>query len=110
VTPGRAATPAFYAEPYQPQPVPASTGADGVAAKISPTQGPVNTKASLDVTVLPPNTPVSLVWGSYEGNRVSGNGFDPVDDELTNVTTTADGRNTKPGTVPEDLGGRHTGC
>jgi len=107
VTPGRAATPAFYAEPYQAQPVPASTGANGVA-KISPTQGPVNTKASLDVTGLPPNTPVSLVWGSYEGNRVSGNGFDPVEDELTKVTTTADGRLAMPVTIPEDLGGRHT--
>jgi len=108
VTPGRAATPAFYAEPYQPQPVPASTGAEGVVAKISPTQGPVNTKASLDVTGLPANTPVSLVWGSYEGNRVSGNGFDPVEDELTKVTTTADGRIALPVTIPEDLGGRHT--
>jgi len=108
VTSGRAATPAFYAEPYQPQPVPASTGANGVSAKISPTQGPVNTKASLDVTGLPANTPVSLVWGSYEGNRVSGNGFDPVEDELTKVTTTADGRIAMPVTIPEDLGGRHT--
>jgi hypothetical protein len=108
VTPGRAATPAFYAEPYQPQPVPASTGGNGVVAKISPTQGPVNTKASLEVTGLPANTPVSLVWGSYEGNRVSGNGFDPVEDELTKVTTTADGRIALPVTIPEDLGGRHT--
>ncbi len=108
VTPGRAATPAFYAEPYQPQPVPASTGANGVAAKVSPTQGPVNTKASLEVTGLPANTPVALVWGSYEGSRVSGNGFDPVEDELTKVTTTADGRISMPVTIPEDLGGRHS--
>ena len=108
VTPGRAATPAFYAEPYQPQPVPAPTGADGVTAKITPTQGPVNTKASLNVSGLPANTPVSLVWGSYEGNRVSGNGFDPVEDELTKVTTTADGRIAMPVTIPEDLGGRHS--
>jgi hypothetical protein len=108
VTRGRAATPAFYAEPYQPQPVPASTGANGASAKISPTQGPVNTKASVEVTGLPANTPVSVVWGSYEGNRVSGNGFDPVEDELTKVTTTGDGRITMPVTIPEDLGGRHT--
>jgi hypothetical protein len=108
VTPGRAATPAFYAEPYQPQPVPASTDADGVTAKITPTQGSVNTKASLNVTGLPANTPVSLVWGSYEGSRVSGNGFEPVEDELTKVTTTADGRIAMPVTIPEDLGGRHT--
>ena len=108
VMPGRAATPAFYAEPYQPQPVPASTGVNRVSAKISPTQGPVNTRASLDVSGLPANTPVSLVWGSYEGNRVSGNGFEPIEDELTKVTTTADGRIAMPITIPEDLGGRHT--
>ena len=108
VTPGRAATAAAYAEPYQPQPVPASTGADGVVAKLTPTQGPVNTKASLNITGLPSNTSVSLVWGSYEGSRVSGNGFEPVEDELTKVTTTADGRIAMPVTIPDDLGGRHT--
>jgi hypothetical protein len=108
VTPGRAATPAVYAEPYQAQPVPASTGADGVVAKITPTQGPVSTKASLNVTGLPANTPVSLVWGSFEGNRVSGNGFEPIDDQLTKVTTTADGRIAMPVTIPDDLGGRHS--
>jgi hypothetical protein len=108
VTPGRAATPGVYAEPYQPQLVPASTGADGAVAKITPTQGPVTTKASLNVTGLPANTPVSLVWGSYEGSRVSGNGFEPVDEELTKVTTTADGRIAMPVTIPDDLGGRHS--
>jgi hypothetical protein len=108
VTPGRAATPAFYAEPYQPQPVPASTGVNGASAKITPTQGPVNTKAALAVTGLPKNAQVSLVWGSYEGNRVSGNGFEPIDNELTKATTTADGRITMPVSIPEDLGGRHS--
>jgi hypothetical protein len=108
VTPGRAATPAFYAEPYQPQPVPASTGVNGASAKITPTQGPVNTKAALAVTGLPRNAQVSLVWGGYEGNRVSGNGFEPIDNELTKVTTTADGRITMPVSIPEDLGGRHS--
>jgi hypothetical protein len=107
VTPGRAATSAFYAEPYQPQPVPASTGVNGAAAKITPTQGPVSTNASLNVTGLPANTPVSLVWGSYAGSRVSGNGFEPVEDEITKATTTADGRLSMPITIPEDLGGRH---
>jgi hypothetical protein len=108
VTPGRAATSSAYAEPYQPQPVPASTGADGVVATITPTQGPVSTKASLNVTGLPANAPVVLVWGSYEGSRVSGNGFEPVEDELTKVTTTADGRVAMPITIPDDLGGRHS--
>jgi hypothetical protein len=107
VTPGRAATTPFYAEPYQPQPVPASTGVNGAAAKITPAQGPVSTKASVNVTGLPANTPVTLVWGSYAGSRVSGNGFEPVEDELTKVTTTADGRIATAISIPEDLGGRH---
>ena len=97
-----------YAEPYQPQPVPASTGVNGASAKITPTQGPVNTKAALAVTGLPKNAQVSLVWGSYEGNRVSGNGFEPIDNELTKAMTTADGRITMPVSIPEDLGGRHS--
>lgn len=108
VTPGRAATPAFYAEPYQPQPVPASTGLNGAVAKITPTQGPVNTKATLNITGLPANTQVALVWGSYEGNRVSGNGFEPNENELTKATTGADGRISMPVSIPDDLGGRHT--
>jgi hypothetical protein len=107
VTPGRAATRAFYAEPYQPQPVPASTGVNGAAAKITPTQGPVNTRATLDVTGLPANAQVALVWGSYEGSRVSGNGFAPVENELTRVTTAGDGRISMPISIPDDLGGRH---
>jgi hypothetical protein len=108
VTSGRAATPTFYAEPYQPQPVPASTDANGVVATLTPTQGPVNSKTSLNVTGLPANTPVSLVWGSYEGSRVSGNGFEPVEDEVAKMTTSADGRIAMPVTIPDDLGGRHT--
>jgi hypothetical protein len=108
VTPGRAATPAFYAEPYQRQPVPASTGANGAAATLTPTQGPVNTKASLNATGLPANSPVSIVWGSYEGNRVSGNGFSPIENELTKATTSADGRLSMPIAIPDDLGGRHS--
>src|SRR3954467_13015235 len=64
VTPGRAATAVAYAEPYQKQPVPASTGVSGATAAITPTQGPVGTKAALDVKGLPPNTPVTLVWGT----------------------------------------------
>ena len=107
VTPGRAAQPAFYAEPYQHQPVPASTGVNGAAATITPTQGPVNTKASLKVAGLPPNSQVSLVWGSYEGSRVSGNGFAPIENELMKVTTSADGRVAAAVEIPDDLGGRH---
>jgi len=108
VTPGRAATPAQYAEPYQPQPIPASKNAQGVTARLTPTQGPVNSRAALDVSGLPPNTQLSLVWGSQEGNRVSGTGFSPIENEIAKATTTADGRLSMPLTIPEDLGGLHS--
>jgi hypothetical protein len=101
--------PAHYAEPYQPQPLPASSEAAGSpVARITPTQGPVNTRASLTVTGLPPNAPVSLMWGTQEGNRVSGDGFAPLENELAKVSAGADGRITMPLSIPEDLGGLHT--
>ncbi len=108
VTPGRASAAAQYAEPYQPQPVPASTGTDGATARISPTQGPVATRASFSATGLPANAPVSLIWGTQEGNRVGGSGFSPLEQEIAKVTAGADGRITIPLSIPEDLGGLHT--
>ena len=107
VTPGRAATSAAYAEPYQQQPVPASTGVNGASASIAPTQGPVGTKTMLEAKGLPANAKVSLVWGTYAGSRVSGNGFAPEENELTKVTTTSDGRINTTLAIPDDLGGRH---
>jgi hypothetical protein len=108
VTPGRAAQTA-YAEPYQQQPVPAAD-AEGEDASISlaPTQGPVLTRASLKASGLPPNTSVSLVWGTWEGSRVSGNGFAPKDTELATLNIGADGKLDAPLTIPDDLGGLHT--
>ncbi len=108
VTPGRAGGRAIYAEPYQPQPVPASTGTEGATARISPTQGPVATRASFSATGLPANAPVSLIWGTQEGNRVGGSGFSPLEKEIAKVTAGADGRIAVPLSIPEDLGGLHT--
>jgi hypothetical protein len=100
--------PALYAEAYQPQPVPTPTGIDGAAARMIPTQGPVNSRVSLEATGLPASAPVSVVWGTHEGNRVSGNGFAPLEKEIAKITTTADGRLTAPLTIPDDLGGLHS--
>jgi hypothetical protein len=108
VTAGRAEGRTMYAEPYQPQPVPASTGTDGATARITPTQGPVATRASLSATGLAANAPVSLIWGTQEGNRVGGSGFSPLEKEIVKVTAGADGRITVPLSIPEDLGGLHT--
>jgi hypothetical protein len=108
VTPGNAAASA-YAEPYPKQPVPATEGtSEDVRLSVMPTQGPVSTSVSLKANGLPANTPVSLVWGTWEGSRVSGNGFAPKETELTTLTAGADGRLDSALTIPDDLGGLHT--
>jgi hypothetical protein len=106
VTPGRAAQTA-YAEPYRKQPVPDADGEDA-SISIAPTQGPVLTRASLKANGLPPNTSVSLVWGTWEGSRVSGNGFAPKQTELSTLNIGADGKLDAHLTIPDDLGGLHT--
>ena len=79
ITPGNVAPPA-YAEPYQKQPVPAASGGNsGTSLSISPSQGPVLTRTTLNGSGLPANTLVSLVWETQAGNRVSGGGFAPQD-------------------------------
>jgi hypothetical protein len=108
VTPGSVASHAF-AEPYQKQPVPVSDGGSTHASvSVTPTQGPVLTRASLKASGLPANTPVSLVWGTHEGSRVSGNGFAPKETELMKLTVGAEGRLDTSVIVPDDLGGLHT--
>ena len=106
VTPGQANTQAF-AEPYQKQPVPdAATSGSGVLS-ISPTQGPVLTRAQLKGSGFAPNSRVSIVWETQAGNRVSGSGFDAKTVELTKLTVGSDGRIDLPLVVPDDLGGLH---
>ncbi len=56
----------------------------------------------------PPHTPVSLIWGTWEGSRVSGNGFEAKETELTKLAVDADGKVETPLTIPDDLGGLHT--
>src|SRR6185295_5224224 len=75
-TPGRAATPAAYAEPYKPQPIPKAelNVANGKLA-LSPTQGPVGTKTTLSGEGFPAGTSLDLVWQTYVGSRVTADGF-----------------------------------
>jgi hypothetical protein len=73
-----------------------------------PTQGPVLTRATLKASGLPANTALSLVWSTWEGSRVSGNGFAPKETELTKVVVKADGQLDVPLDIPDDLGGLHT--
>ena len=65
---------------------PQTAAAGSAVARMTPTQGPVNSKASLTVTGLPADSPVTLVWGTQQGNRVSGSGFEATEKELARVT------------------------
>jgi hypothetical protein len=104
VTSGNAARSA-YAEPYAKQPVPKSEGSN---VSVTPTQGTVRTRAVLRASGLPASAPISVTWGSWEGSRVSGNGFAPKETELTKLRIGADGRIELPLDIPDDLGGLHT--
>jgi hypothetical protein len=108
VTPGAAAA-GGYVEPYQTQKIPpAEISLAGAGLSISPAQGPVQTRAVLKGRGFPPNTSVSLVWGTQVGSRVSGNGFAPKEHQLSSHTVGADGGLEVPLMIPEDLGGRHS--
>ena len=106
-TPGPAPK-AGYAEPYQRQPVPATTVAiDGAAFSLSPTQGPVQTKATLRGTGFPRSASLRLIWQTYVGNRVSDNGFESQERDMGTVAAGADGGIDAPVSIPDDLGGLH---
>ena len=102
-----AAHPAAYAEPYQRQPVP-ETEVHVANAKLalSPTQGPVGTRAMLRGEGFPAGRTLQLVWQTLVGSRVSGNGFEPRKAHWQ-VTVGSDGQIDMPITIPEDLGGLH---
>jgi hypothetical protein len=107
-TPGPAPSPAAYPEPYQRQPVPRTeVHVGGASLALTPTQGPVGTRASLGGHGFPPAASLQLVWQTYVGSRVSGEGFEPEERPLGSVTVGRDGRLDAPLTVPDDLGGLH---
>jgi len=73
-----------------------------------PAQGPVQTRAAINGSGFPANQPLTLIWGTQAGSRVSGNGFAPQEHELAKRAVGTDGRLNAPLTIPEDLGGMHT--
>jgi hypothetical protein len=108
VTPGALAA-GGYVEPYQAQNVPAADiSMTGANLSITPVQGPVQTRAVLKGSGFPANTPVSLIWATQAGSRVSGNGFAPKENHMASLTVAADGRLDAPVLIPDDLGGMHT--
>jgi hypothetical protein len=108
VTPGRSSTPAAYAEPYQPYDLPdPEVQLANAKISLSPTQGPVGTRAVLRGEGFAANSTLDLVWQSYVGNRVSGSGFAPQEKSIEKVMVGSDGKIEFAVTIPEDLGGRH---
>ena len=108
MTPGRASMASAYAEPYQKQPIPKpEISVANATIGMTPTQGPGGTRATLKGTGFPGGSSLSLVWQTYVGSRVSGNGFSPQEADLQPVKVGADGSINVPVTIPDDLGGLH---
>jgi len=107
-TAGRTASPAAYIEPYAPQPVPmAEVQIPNAKFSLSPTQGPVGTHIHLQGEGFPANHVFQLVWQTFVGSRVSGNGFEPLETGLGAIKVGGDGRIETPVVIPDDLGGLH---
>jgi hypothetical protein len=104
-TPGVAGE-AAYAEPYQPQPIP-TVESSGARLALTPTQGPVGTRAVLKGEGLPAGAPLRLVWETSVGSRVTDAGFAPQENPIGDVHADAYGRIEHAVTIPEDLGGLH---
>ncbi|HYR83895.1 MAG TPA: hypothetical protein VE422_07435 [Terriglobia bacterium] len=107
-TAGRTAAPAAFVEPYQPQPVPETeVKIANARLALSPTQGPVGTRAMLRGEGFAGVGTLQLVWQTFAGSRVSGNGFEPRENVISDVKVGSNGRVEFPVIIPEDLGGLH---
>jgi hypothetical protein len=108
VTAGRNAGPAAYIEPYAPQPVPKTeVQIANATLSLSPTQGPVGTHAVLRGAGFGKPRTLQLVWQTFAGSRVSGNGFEPRESAMQEVQIGNDGQIESPIVIPDDLGGLH---
>jgi hypothetical protein len=107
-TAGGSPTPDVYAEKYQPYALPNPESLAGNSKlNITPTQGPVGSRAVLRGEGFAPNSTLDLVWQTYAGSRVSGNGYNAQEKPMGQVKVAKDGRIELPLAVPDDLGGRH---
>jgi hypothetical protein len=107
-TAGANPLPAAYIEPYAPQPVP-ETEVDirNAHLTLSPTQGPVGTRTTLRGDGFAGISALQLVWQTFVGSRVSGNGFEPQERVMAEIQVGSEGRFEFPVTIPDDLGGLH---
>jgi hypothetical protein len=108
VTPGAELHPTAYADAYPKQPLPKTeVQIANASLTITPSQGPVGSKAILRAEGFPKGASLKLVWQTYVGSRVSGSGFESTDKIIGDVKVGNDGRLELPLTIPEDLGGLH---
>jgi hypothetical protein len=98
---------AAFAEPYQPQPTPKTEQIAGAELRVTPSQGPVGTRVVLRGESFKPDALMRIVWETYVGSRVSGEGFTPDEHEVGQIKVDPDGRINWPLTIPDDLGGLH---
>jgi hypothetical protein len=106
---GRAIESSAFAEPYQPQPVPkAEVHVTNANVALSPTQGPVGSRAHLRGEGLRSGAMLQLVWQTSIGSRVTDEGFAAKENAIGAVTVGSDGRLDAPITIPDDLGGLHS--
>ncbi len=82
--------------------------ASSAVASVSPTSGPVNTKATLSVTGLTMTGTATLVWSTVVGSRVNCSGTCWLTQPLAlGSATVTNGTLSAPITVPDGLGGWH---
>lgn len=106
-TAARPASTEAFAEPYPRQPVPKTELLAANSAALSPTQGPVGTRAMLQGEGFTAGARVDIVWQTSVGSRVSGEGYGPSERSLGALTVGRDGRINSPIEIPDDLGGLH---
>jgi hypothetical protein len=107
-TPGSSPTPDAYAEKYQPYALPnPETLAGNGRVSITPTQGPGGSRIMVRGEGFAADSTLDLVWQTYVGSRVSGNGFGAQEKPIGQVKVGKDGRIESSLTIPEDLGGQH---
>ena len=97
-----------HAETYQRQPTPTTeVRKAGAQLALTPTQGPVGTRAALRGSGFAPGATIRLVWETSVGSRVSGEGFTAQEKEIGELKADAEGRVDLPVAIPDDVGGLH---
>ena len=97
-----------HAETYQHQPTPATeVRKAGAQLALTPTQGPVGTRAALRGSGFAPGATMRLVWETSVGSRVSGDGFTAQESEIGELKADAEGRVDLAVAIPDDVGGLH---